>query len=381
MRHEAGGEVHPIRIAFSWDFPPHVSCLLSPVSRLPPPASRLLHTMVFENPSTLFLLWLVFPILFFLWYSRSRAKQFLPRFIGPAMQAALVPQGSFVRWLIRSSLIVITFVCMVLAVARPQFGVYFEDTKRFGADIFVVLDVSRSMLAEDVPPNRLSRAKSEICDLLDRVVGDRVGLIVFAGKPRTLLPLTVDVSFFLEILNKVDTESSPRGGTAIGDAIRLAVRTLPKGANRDGAILLITDGEDHESFPLDAAKEAAASGVKIFTVVLGDSQEGARIPIIDEYGNRTYQKYEGREIWSRVDAETLKQIAEITGGVFVPAQTAVFDLGQFYSDYMAGLKHGEYQIERRKQRRERFQLFLFLAIGTMTAYLMIPEYRSSESHV
>ena len=333
--------------------------------------------MVFENSSTLFLLWLVFPILFFLWYSRSRAKRILPRFVGLAMQTSLVPQGSFVRWLIRSSLVVVTFLSMVLAAARPQFGVYFEETKRYGADIFIVLDVSRSMLAEDVPPNRLSRAKSEIRDLLDRVVGDRVGLIVFAGKPRTLLPLTVDASFFIEILNKVDTESSPRGGTAIGDAIRLAVRTMPKGTNRDGAILLITDGEDHESFPLDAAKEAAASGVKIFAVALGDSQEGARIPIVDEFGNRTYQKYEGREIWSKVDSKTLKQMADITGGVFVPAQTAVFELGQFYSDYMAGLKHGEYQIERRKQRRERFQLFLLLSIGAITAYLLIPEHSSS----
>ncbi len=327
--------------------------------------------MLFDNPGALFYLWLIVPLVLFLWYGRRRGGLVLARFIGPAMQDALVPQMGTVRWAVRSSLLTAAVVFMILAAARPQFGVYFEETKRIGADIFIVLDVSRSMLAEDVPPNRLSRAKSDIRDLLERVVGDRVGLIVFAGKPRMLLPLTVDVSFYLEILDKVDTNSAPRGGTAIGDAIRLALRTMPKDANRDGAILLITDGEDHDSFPLDAAKEAAASNVKIFAVALGDSREGARIPGTDSYGNRTYQKYEGREIWSKVDTETLKSIAEITGGGFVPAQTAVFDLGKFYSDYMAGLKHGEYQVEKRKQHRERFQLFLLLALGSLTGFLMV----------
>jgi len=329
--------------------------------------------MIFDNPQALLFLWTIPLVWFFLWFGQSRAKKLLPRFIGPTMWRALMPRQSRSRSLLRAALLTLTCVFLIMAAARPQFGVYFEEIRRIGADIFIVLDVSRSMLAEDVPPNRLTRAKSDIRDLLEQVVGDRVGLIVFAGKPRMLLPLTVDVSFFLEILDLVDTQSAPRGGTAIGDAIRMAVHSMPKEASRDRAILLITDGEDHESFPWEAAKEAATSGIKIFAVALGDSREGARIPIVDEYGNRTYQKYEGREIWSKVDTETLKQIAGITGGGFVPVQTAVFDLGKFYADYMAGLKHGEYSLEKRKVRREQFQLFLLLAIVAFSGYLVVPK--------
>jgi len=137
--------------------------------------------------------------------------------------------------------------------------------------------------------------------------------------------------------------------------------------------LLITDGEDHESFPLEAAQEAAARNIKIFTVALGDDQEGARIPITDEDGNPAYLEYEEQEIWSKTNTETLKKIAEITGGGFVPVQTAAFDLGKFYVDYMAGLKHGEYHLEKRKVRREQFQLFLLLAFVSFSAYLVIPK--------
>ena len=327
--------------------------------------------MIFENPKALLFLWTLPPLWFFLWFGRYRTTKLLPRFVGPAMQESLLPPQSQLRRAVQGTLLTLTCLLLILAAARPQFGVTFEETKHIGADIFIVLDVSRSMLAEDVPPNRLVRAKSDIHDLLEKVVGDRVGLIVFAGRARMLLPLTVDVSFFLEILEKVDTDSAPRGGTAIGDAIRLAVRTMPKETSRDRAILLITDGEDHDSFPLEAAKEAAAGQIKIFTVVMGDSQEGARIPILDEYGNRTYQRYEGQEIWSKADTETLKKIAEITGGGFIPVQTAVFDLGKFYTDYMAGLKHGEYHLETRKVRREQFQLFLLFAIASFSVYLVL----------
>ncbi len=329
--------------------------------------------MIFDNPKALLFLWTAPVLWFFLWLGRYRTNRLLSRFIGPATRKSLLPPRNSFRRVIRLVLLTATCVLLILAAARPQFGVDFEEIKRIGADIFVVLDVSRSMLAEDVPPNRLARAKSEIRDFLGQVNGDRVGLIVFAGKPRMLLPLTVDTSFFLEILDKVDTESAPRGGTVLGDAIRLAIRTMPKETNRDGAILLITDGEDHESFPLDAAKEAAAGNMKIFSVAMGNAREGARIPLLDEHGNRTYQKYEEREIWSKADTETLQKIAEISGGSFVSVQTAIFNLGKFYTDSMTGLQHGEYHLEKRKVHREQFPLFLLLAITSFSVYLVIPK--------
>ncbi len=158
---------------------------------------------------------------------------------------------------VRGTLIVLGLALLIVAAARPRFGVYFEKVDQRGVDCFVLLDVSRSMLAEDVAPNRLERAKSDIRDLLKKLAGDRVGLIVFAGKPVLKVPLTTDDGFFRTVLDDVDTHSAPRGGTLIGDAIRKALDAMPPRGDRDQVIVLLTDGEDQESYPIEAAKQAA----------------------------------------------------------------------------------------------------------------------------
>ena len=285
------------------------------------------------------------------------------------MLSRLVPPCGIVRWSISSFCLIFALVCIVIASAGPKFGVYFEEQQLQGADIFVLLDVSRSMLAEDVPPNRLIRAKTDIRDFIGRVAGDRVGLIVFAGQAVMLAPLTSDRGFLLDVLEKVGTDTAPRGGTAIGHAIRNAVRAFPEATNRDRAILLITDGEDHDSLPIEAAREAASVGIKIFAVGIGDPNEGGRIPVGSEVGGRTYLKYQNEEVWSVVDTQTLREITAITGGAFIPAQTSVFDLGKVYVDHLAGLKQGEYQTEKRRQHRERFQIFILLALGGLCGYI------------
>ena len=288
------------------------------------------------------------------------------------MVLRLVPQTGILRWSVRCFCLIFALVCIIIASAGPKFGVYFEDQQLQGADIFVLLDVSRSMLAEDVPPNRLLRAKTDIRDFVGQVAGDRVGLIAFAGRAVMLAPLTNDRGFLLEVLENVDTDTAPRSGTAIGHAIRHAIRTFPNAINRDRAILLITDGEDHESSPIEAAQEAAALGIKIYTVGIGDPNEGGRIPIANEFGARSYLKYQDKEVWSIVDSKTLREIAATTGGVYIPGQASSFDLGKMYVDHLAGLKHGAYQTEKRRQHYDRFQLFIVLSLIGFWAYIQKP---------
>ncbi|MDR1962295.1 MAG: VWA domain-containing protein [Planctomycetaceae bacterium] len=334
---------------------------------------------MFDQPYYLLFLWLIPVFAFLIRYAYQRKRCAAEQFLQAAMRKRLMPGIDGVRILSRSIVLLTALSFSFVAAANPMFGVYFEEVSRKGADIFVLLDVSRSMLAEDTAPNRLMRAKSDIKDLLQRIVGDRVGLIVFAGKPIVKVPLTTDHGFYNEILDSVDTNSAPRGGTAIGDAIRKALDVMPPESDRDQAIVLITDGDDQESMPLEAAGDAAARKVRILTVGLGDAAEGGRIPIRDADGKLTYLKHEGREVWSKVNEQTLKEIALQTGGIFIPAETRAFDLGQFYIDYLGRLKGGEYQIEQRKKFRQQYQVFLVIAVLLLLVYIAVPEYRTTEN--
>ncbi len=174
------------------------------------------------------------------------------------------------------------------------------------------------------------------------------------------------------VLDEVDVNSAPRGGTLIGDAIRKALETMPRSRDRDQVLVLITDGEDQDSYAEDAAKEAAERGVKIFTVGLGDAGEGARIPIRDDSGRLSYMQYEGQERWSKRNDDLLRQIALSTGGAYVPAGTQAYDLGQVYADHLAGLTRSEYQAEKRKRYREQFQWFVGFGLLLLLLDMAIP---------
>jgi Ca-activated chloride channel family protein len=317
---------------------------------------------MFDRPIYLLLLWFVPLLALLLWYAFKRKQKAANAFFSTAMAERLMPPLDAGQYLRRSALLILAAVLGIIAAADPQFGTYYEEVSRNGVDVFILLDVSRSMLAEDVLPNRLQRAKSDIKDLLDRVVGDRIGLIVFAGKPMIKVPLTADQGFFLSILNKVDTNVAPRGGTAIGDAIRLALRAMPPAADRQRAIVLITDGEDQESMPLDAAKDAASRQIRILTVALGDPNEGGRIPIRDADGRLTYLKHNGQEVWTKPDEKTLQEIARLTEGAHVPAGTKTFNLGQIYADSIGKMQGSAYQAERRQKYRHQYQIFLTAAV-------------------
>lgn len=331
--------------------------------------------MYWENPRILLGLWILPLVAWALVRAHRKRASAARAFVDGVMVPRLMPSlGGPRRW-VKGVLLLSGLALLIVAGARPRFGVYTETVAQRGVDLFVLLDVSRSMTAEDVAPSRLERAKSDIRDLLPHLARDRVGLIVFAGKPVVKVPLTNDQGFFRMVLDEVDVGNAPRGGTLIGDAVRKALEAMPRSRDRDQVLVLITDGEDQDSYAEDAAKAAAERGVRVFTVGLGDSREGARIPLHDASGRLTYLQYEGQERWSKLNDRLLKQIALTTGGAYIPAGTRAYDLGQVYVDHLAGLTRSEYQAEKRKRYRERFQWFVFLGVAMLLAEMGIAGYR------
>lgn len=335
--------------------------------------------MIWESPSLLFALWIV-PVAgaCYLYAQRKRRTAAL-RFAESAMAARIVPVVPSGRVWCKAVVVMAAVGSLVVASARPRFGVFFEEVAGRGVDLFVLLDVSRSMLAEDVAPNRLGRAKSDILDLLGRLQGDRVGLIVFAGAPVVKVPLTTDQGFFRMVLDDVDVNSAPRGGSLIGDALRKAMEAMQVRRDRDQVIVLITDGEDHDSFPEEAARQAAERNLRVITVGLGDSGEGSRIPTRNDDGSLAYVRHDGQEVWSKMDERLLKEIALTTSGAYVPARTRAYDLGKIYDQHLAKLTRGEFKTEKRKRFREQFQLFGCLGLLLFLVDMMIP--RTSGSAV
>jgi len=329
-----------------------------------------------HNIEVLYLLW-VLPLLFGLFlYSAGKRKQLLERFLQKGMQ----PKLTFVnpvrrRW--KAALLFVGFTLLIIGLARPAWNLQQKTLTRKGRDVVFVLDVSKSMLAEDLAPNRLERAKLAINDVIVKLRGDRVGLLVFAGTAAVKCPLTLDYGFFKMMLDTVSTDSISRGGTMIGDAIRVVLdRMLDKQEKKYKDIVLITDGEDHESFPVEAAKEAAEKGVRLFIVGLGDENEGRRIPLTDASGGRTFMKYQGREVWSRLDAETLRQMALATpGGRYLNVATGTIDLGEVYLQLIGSAEKKKLEEETIEKYDEKFQVFLGVAFVLLGLEAIISERR------
>ena len=318
--------------------------------------------MTWVFPSILYLLWAVPVFTGVLWAAEKSKRKAIHSFLDETMAAKLAPQRSQLRFFTKLLFRTAAFVLLILALARPQFGEQVQEVEVSGVDVFVLLDVSRSMLAEDVRPNRLERAKSDILDLLRELEGDSVGLIAFAGAPVVQVPLTTDAGFYRMVLSSVDCDSAPRGGTLIGDAIRKALDSMEQTSERSQLLVLITDGEDQESFPIEAAKQAAERNIKMITVGLGDIGEGARIPQRDKAGRLSFVQFEGQEVWSKMDSELLQEIADVTSGVWVPAQTRAYNLAAIYRSQLQGLTSTEESTQTKQLKTDRFQWFLIPAI-------------------
>jgi Ca-activated chloride channel family protein len=273
------------------------------------------------------LIWVALAFVGLLAWLEVRSRDALGTFLSPVMQRRLSARPSLERVALRLGLLALALAAGVGALMRPQVigSTQTVATTNTAADIVFVLDVSKSMLAEDAAPNRLARAKVEIAQMVDRLDGNRVGLVAFAGRAVPMCPLTPDRAYFDLVLSGIDTESVSKGGTRIGDAVQVALRSFPKGIGAK-LVVLITDGEDHESYPLEAAKAAQAAGVHIVAVGLG-SEAGSQIMLTDpRTGAKTVLTHDGVPVVSKLDGETLRQMALTTEGAYIPAGTAAIDL-------------------------------------------------------
>ncbi len=319
----------------------------------------------FDDLRWLHLLWAVLATtlvgLFGVWARRRALRRFATTTLLPRLTA---PAG-WARPIIRLTLIVVALCALVAALIGPRWGEQTQSMFRRNIDIMILLDVSRSMLAEDIAPNRLERAKLAIRDdLLPSLGGDRIGLITFAGQTAVACPLTTDYGFFRLALDDVTTRSAARGGTLIGDAIRKAGELSAKDdVDTHRIIVLITDGEDHESFPVEAAAGVwKDQHIPVIALALGDSEQGARIPIAGSHG-REYVTQGGEYHWSKADFAALEKVARASSqGVFVAVGTSNFDLGAIYRQVAQGVRFDEDQEERHARQPTRYHPFALLAL-------------------
>ncbi len=333
--------------------------------------------MQFSNIHYLWLLWLIpLLVLFYLWAWR-RKNTLLARFVSAQLRARLLLEVSPQRQRFKMLLVLLAVVGIVLALIRPQYGFHWEEVQSRGVDIVIALDVSKSMLAEDVSPNRLERAKREIIDFLELVQGDRIGLVAFAGEGFLQCPLTLDYGAVRIFLDDLDTDLIPVPGTAIGQAISKGIAAFDQEDKRSRVMILITDGEDHEGDPPAMAEKAKEQQVKIFAIGIG-KEEGAPIPAGGSRGG-FMKNSAGELILSKLNQGTLEKIASTTGGSFKRATTGNLELEQIYRSIRAEVGDKELLSGRRKQFEERFQWPLSLALCCLFAELLLRETRRNKA--
>lgn len=283
--------------------------------------------LLFANHQYLYLLFLVplMPLLYAL--MRYLRRERLRRIGDESLVRQLIPSWSASKGWVRLVLFDLAFAFFVIGLARPQIGAKLQERETRGAEIMICLDVSNSMLARDYSPNRLERAKLAISRITDKLQDDRIGLIIFAGSSFVQLPITNDYVSAKMFLSSISTESVPVQGTAIGDAILTAARGFSAQSEKSRAIIVITDGENHEDDPLAAAKQAAELGIRIYTVGVG-SLRGEPIPMDGDL----MKDKDGNIVVTRLDEDTLQQIAAAGGGAYVHAGNEEFGLNPIIND-------------------------------------------------
>ena len=333
--------------------------------------------MRFGDPLYFYLFWCLVPLIFFMVWGMRKKQQLTLKFCGNPLLSKLVHPGVDKRHRRKTIFVVLAILFLILALTRPRWGYQWEDLHQRGVDVIVALDVSSSMLAEDIKPNRLERAKRKISDLLDMMEGDRIGLVAFAGTSFVQCPLTLDYGAARLFLSAIDTQLIPVQGTALGNAIKTSVKAFRSQEKKSKALILITDGEDQTGKALSAAKLAGDQGVKIYTIGIG-GEIGAPLP--NSSGAGGFRKnQQGEVILSKLDETTLQQIALETGGSYVRSVTGDIDLNTIYKDQIKKhIEKKELKSERRKIWQERFQWFIFIALIFLVAETCLSEKRPLE---
>ena len=282
----------------------------------------------------------------------------------------MMPSYSKSKVWVRLVLFSIGFFFFVIGLSRPQIGARLKEQDIKGAEISIAIDVSNSMLAEDYSPNRLERAKLAVSRLVDKLRDDRIGLVIFAGTSFVQLPVTTDYVSAKMFLNSIDTGSIPIQGTALGDAITTCIRSFSAQSDKSRAIILITDGENHEDDPVAAAKQAAEMGIKVFTIGVG-SPEGKPIPMNGEL----LKDKDGEIVVSRLDEAVLQEIAAEGNGAYVRAGNSEFGLNPIIDD-LRKLEDEKYSSVVFEEYDEQFMYFLAIALVFFVLEMLVGDRRS-----
>ncbi len=319
------------------------------------------------------------PVLVGLFWLTGRARRrALARFADAELVERLTASVSRTARRVRAGLIVVATGLLVLALARPQFGTRVETVRSVGQDIVIAVDLSRSMLAEDVTPNRLERARLAILGLMRRLDGDRIGLVAFAADAFVQSPLTIDYAAAGMFLGAMHPDIMPVQGTDLGAALRVALDALEQGARESRVVVVVTDGEDHEGTLDTEIQRAVERGVRIHTVGIG-SVEGAPIPEFDASGRRQgfVRDEDGTVVTTRLGGETLRRVAESTGGRFVRAGVSGTAMDDLFRD-IASVEGEELDERQITQFEEQYQIFLTLALVLLLIEWLLPDRRRRE---
>jgi len=323
--------------------------------------------MRFAQPYfTLFIFAVLSLILFYIWAFRMRKKTW-DKFAQKSLLAELLAQVNSGRQRLKAILLILGLLFCFIALLRPQWGFKWQESKRKGLDIIIALDTSKSMLANDIKPSRLERAKLAIGDFTQDLKGDRIGLIAFSGSAFLGCPLTIDYGGFLLSLENIDVNTIPKGGTSISSAIKEALRSYPAGEGKYKVLIIITDGEDHEGDPLRLAEEAKKEGIIICCIGIG-TKEGELVFLEQKDGRKEFLRdNEGNAVKSRLNEEVLQKIALACGGTYIRSTNINFGLDLLYQGRLSKMEKREFEGKMNKLYAERFQIPL--AIGLILILL------------
>jgi len=329
----------------------------------------------FANPEYLNALFALPVLVVLFWLLSRNRKKLLNIFADKNLHKVLLPSSSSIKNWVKFSAILLALTCLIFAAANPQVGTKLQEVKQKGIDVFILLDVSNSMVAEDIKPNRLEKAKYQISNLINKLRGDRIGMIIFAGQAYIQFPLTTDYSAANLFLSAVDFNSVPVQGTAIASAINLALESFDSSSTQK-VMIAITDGEDHEGDVMKAVDNAVSKGIKIYTIGLG-SPAGAPIPVYGRGGvvSGFKKDNEGNTVLTKLDENILKQIAAAADGKYYRGNNYEDYLDKIYSE-LSDLEESEFGVKKVTDYEDRFYYFLIPAIVLLIAEFFISERKS-----
>ncbi len=321
------------------------------------------------NSGYIYLLLIIPALAAVFWFFRMKRRKALALFGNKDILAFLMPNVSGSRPIIKFAVLMLALASIIIGISRPQFGSKLRTEKRKGIELLIALDVSNSMLSQDIQPNRLERAKRAIAQLVDKLSNDKIGLIVFAGEAYTQLPITADYVSAKLFLNSISPQMVPTQGTAIGSAIELGIKSFSPTFVGNKAMIVITDGENHEDDAVGAATEAAKQGIVVYTLGMG-SPEGGPIPD-NNIGVQSFKKDKsGNYIVTKLDEQMLQKIAEAGKGAYIRANNSQVGLNNLF-DEINKMEKSELETQTYADYDDKFQYFLALGLFLLLVDFMI----------